>query len=155
MVGWLVGSAVFSETAQRIFLIFCMNLGDYKGRKVTELDFWKKILIWRYSQKGLQISPKSNTLIFFSKTALTFFLVFGLNLVQIWPSIWMKPIFQKNVQFGDICLWNRQKIAQIDVFGHFVDFASLVFLDFAHNDRWAWCLVVFLQFAGPVNVFLF
>ena len=29
------------------------------------------------------------------------------------------------------------------------------FLDFAHNDRWAWCSVVFLQFTGPVNVFLF
>ena len=44
LVGWLVGNAVFSETALRIFLIFCMKLGDYKGRKVTELDFWKKIL---------------------------------------------------------------------------------------------------------------
>ena len=81
LVGWLVGNAVFSETALRIFLIFCMKLGDYKGRKVTEPDFWKKFLIWRYSQKGLQISPKSDTLIFFSKTALTIFLVFGLKLV--------------------------------------------------------------------------
>ena len=67
----------------------------------------------------------------------------------------MKPIFQKNLQFGDIWPWNRQKIAQIEVFGHFLDFASLVFLDFAHNHRWTWCLVVFLQFAGPVNAFLF
>ena len=67
----------------------------------------------------------------------------------------MKTIFQKNLQFGDICSQNRQKIAQIDVFDHFLDFASLVFLDFAPSDRWAWCLVVFLQFAGPVNVFLF
>ena len=66
----------------------------------------------------------------------------------------MKPIFQKNLQFGDIWPRNRQKIAQIEVFGHFLDFASLGFLDFAHNDRWAWRLVVFLQFAGPVNVFL-
>ena len=81
LVGWLVGNAVFSETARRIFLIFCMKLGDYKGRKVTEPDFWKKFLIWRYSRKGLQISPKSDTLIFFSKTALTIFLVFGLKLV--------------------------------------------------------------------------
>ena len=81
LVGWLVGNAVFSETALRIFLIFCMKLGDYKGRKVTEPDFWKKFLIWRYSRKGLQISPKSDTLIFFSKTALTIFLVFGLKLV--------------------------------------------------------------------------
>ena len=36
---WLVCNAVFSETARRIFLIFCMKLGDYKGRKVTEPDF--------------------------------------------------------------------------------------------------------------------
>ena len=81
LVGWLVGNAVFSETALRIFLIFCMKLGDYKGRKVTEPDFWKKFLIWRYSRKGLQISPKSDTFIFFSKTALMIFLVFGVKLV--------------------------------------------------------------------------
>ena len=47
----------------------------------------------------------------------------------------MKPIFQKNLQFGDMSPKNRQKIAQIEVFGHFLDFALLVFLDFAHNDR--------------------
>ena len=29
------------------------------------------------------------------------------------------------------------KIAQIEIFGQFVDFASLGFIDFAHNDRWA------------------
>ena len=39
---WFVGNAIFSETALRIFLIFCMKLGDYKGRKVTEPDFRKK-----------------------------------------------------------------------------------------------------------------
>ena len=39
LAGWLVGNAVFPETALRIFLIFCMKLGDYKGRKVTEPDF--------------------------------------------------------------------------------------------------------------------
>ena len=49
----------------------------------------------------------------------------------------MKPIFQKNLQFRDIWPQNRQKIAQIEIFGHFLDFASLVFFDFAHNDRWA------------------
>ena len=78
---WLVGNAVFSETTLETFLIFCMKLGDYKGRKVTKPSFWKKILIWRYSRKGLQIRPKSDTLIFFSKTALTIFLVFGLKLI--------------------------------------------------------------------------
>ena len=39
LVGWLVGNAVFSETDLGIFQIFCMKLGDYKGRKVTEPDF--------------------------------------------------------------------------------------------------------------------
>ena len=48
----------------------------------------------------------------------------------------MKTIFQKNLQFGDIWPRNRQKIAQIEVFGHFLNFASLVFLLFAHSDRW-------------------
>ena len=81
LIGWLVGNAIFSETALRIFLIVCMKLGDYKGRKVTEADFWKEFLIWRYTSKRLQISPKSETLILFSKLALTMFLVFGQNLV--------------------------------------------------------------------------
>ena len=46
----------------------------------------------------------------------------------------MKPIFQKKLQFRDIWPRNRQKIAQIEVFHHFLDFASLVFLGFALND---------------------
>ena len=66
----------------------------------------------------------------------------------------MKPIFQKKLQFGDIWSQNCQKIAQIEVFDHFLDFASLVFLDFGYNNSWVWCLVVSLQFAGPVNAFL-
>ena len=69
IIEWLVGNAVFSERALKIVLIFCMKLTDYIGRNVTEPDFWKKFLIWRYLQKGLQISPKSDTFIFFSKTA--------------------------------------------------------------------------------------
>ena len=64
LVGWLVGNAVFLEMTLRIFMIFCIKLGNYKGRKVAEPDIWKKFLIWRYSWKGLQISPKSDTLIF-------------------------------------------------------------------------------------------
>ena len=85
---WLVGNAVFSKMDVSIFLIFCIELGDCKGRKVTELDFWKKFLIWRYSRKRLQISPKSDTLIFgwlvgnavFSETALRIFLIFCMKL---------------------------------------------------------------------------
>ena len=49
--------------------------------KTQSRIFEKKILIWTYSRKGLQISPKSDTLIFFSKMALTISLVFGLKLV--------------------------------------------------------------------------
>ena len=39
IIGWLVGNAVFSEMALWIFLVLCMKLGDYNGRKVTEPDF--------------------------------------------------------------------------------------------------------------------
>ena len=54
LVVWLVGNAVFSETSLRIFLIFCMKLGNCKGRKVTEPDFYfltirrssQCILVW-------------------------------------------------------------------------------------------------------------
>ena len=142
MVGWLVGNAVFSETALRIFLIFCMKLRDYKGRKVTEPDFWKKFLIWRYSRKGFQISPKSDTLIFFSKTAQTIFFYFGLKLVLNITFNLNETYFSEKFSIGDIWPRIRQKIAQIEVFGHFLEFTLLVFLDFAHNDRWTWCLVV-------------
>ena len=40
----------------------------------------------------------------------------------------MKPVFQKNLQFQDIWPRTCQKIAQIEVFGHFFNFASLVSL---------------------------
>ena len=125
---WFVGNAVFWETAVSIFLIFCMKLRGYKGRKVTEPDFWNKFLIWRYSEKRLQISPKSDILIFFSKTALMIYLVFGLKLVlnMTFDLVlnWIKLTFQKELLFGDIWPQNHQN------------------------------LVVFLQFTGPVNAFL-
>ena len=98
----MVGNAVFPETALRIFLIFRIKLADYKGRKMTEPDFWKKFLIWRYSWKRLQISPKSDTLIFgwlvgrnavFSETAVGIFLIFlhdykGRKMTE--PDFWKK-----------------------------------------------------------------
>ena len=59
------------------------------------------------------------------------FLVFGLKLVL------NMTLNLNGTYFPDIWPRNRQKIAQIEVFGHFLDFASLVFLDFAQNDRWA------------------
>ena len=36
IIGWLVSKKVLSETTLRIFMIFCMKLEDYKGRKVTQ-----------------------------------------------------------------------------------------------------------------------
>ena len=63
-------------------------------------------------------------MIFFSKTALTIFLVFGLELVL-------------NMTFNLSETYFPEKIALTKVFGHFFDFAYLVFLDFAHNDRLA------------------
>ena len=77
IIGWLV--TPFSQ--KRLTEFFCMKLGDYKGRKVTESDFWKQFLIWRYLRKGLEISPELDTVMFFSKTALTIFWIFGLKLV--------------------------------------------------------------------------
>ena len=56
-----------------------MKLGDYIGRKVTEPDFRKKFLIWRFSQRGLQISPKSDTNIFLKNSSND---VFG-----FWPEV--------------------------------------------------------------------
>ena len=41
---WLVDNAVFSETAPRIFLIFCITLGDYKGKESDRAEFLKKII---------------------------------------------------------------------------------------------------------------
>ena len=127
IIGWLVGNAVFSETALKIFLIFCMKLGDYKGRKATQPDFWKKFLISRYSRKGLQISPKSDTLIFFSKTALTIFLVFGLKLVLNMTFNLDETYFSEKFSIWRYLTSKSSLIAQIEVIGHFLDFASLVF----------------------------
>ena len=35
---------------------------------------------------------------------------------------------------------NGQNWAQNEVFGHFLEIASLVFANFAYDDRQAWCL---------------
>ena len=82
MVGWLVGWLV-KQFSQKwligFFWFFCMKLGDYKGRKVTELHFWQNYLICRYLRKGLQISQKSDFDIFLKNVSI--FLVFGLKLV--------------------------------------------------------------------------
>ena len=122
IIVWLVGSAVLSKMALRIFLLFCMMLRGYKGRKAAEPDFWKKLLIWRYSWKGLQISPKSDTLIFFSKTSLTIFLVFGLKLVLNMTfnlnetyfsekiAIWWYLTLKSSKNCPNLCFWSFSRL---------------------------------------------
>ena len=81
LVGWLVGNGVFSETALRIFLIFCLKLGDYKGRKVIEPDFWKSSWFRDVLEKVSKLA-QNQTLWYFSQKQLHwFFLIFGLKLV--------------------------------------------------------------------------
>ena len=62
--------------------------------------------------------------------AQTIFLVFALKLVINKNFNLNETYFSEKLQFGDIGPRNPQKIAQIEFFGHFLDFASLVFLDF-------------------------
>ena len=129
----MIGKAVFSETAVTIFLTFCMKLGHYKSRKVTEQDFWKKLLIWRYSWKRFQISQKSDTLIFFSKMALTIFLVFSLKLVlnmafnlnethfsekfAIWRYLTSRsPKICPNWGFHNVVAWSKMRVVPTSVF---------------------------------------
>ena len=78
-------------------MIFCMKLGDYKGRNVTELDFWKKFLFQRYSQKRLQISPKSDGDIFLKNGSNDFF--------GFWPEVSTKYDlqFEWNLFFRKSC----------------------------------------------------
>ena len=81
LVGWLVGNAIFSETSLRIFLIFCMKLGDYEVEKPQGRIFEKNPRFGDIREKISKLAQKKDTFIFFSKTALMIFLVFGVKLV--------------------------------------------------------------------------
>ena len=65
IIGWL-GNTVFSETALRIFLIFCMKLGGYEVRKVTEPDFEKKSWFGDIREKVSKLA-QNQTLQYFSQ----------------------------------------------------------------------------------------
>ena len=69
--------------------------------------------------------------------ALTIFLVFGLKLVLNMAFNLNETYFSEKFAIWIYLISKSSKIVQIEVFDHFLDFASLVFLDFAHNDRWA------------------
>ena len=48
-----------------------------------------------------------------------------------------KPDFRKKKLFGPKMAKNGQNLAQNEVFGHFLEIASLVFANFAYGDRQA------------------
>ena len=93
-------------------------------------------------------------MVFLSKTALFF---------GFWPEVSTKygHQFECNLSFRKICNFEIfgleivKKNAQIEVFGHFSDFASLVFLDFSScflTIRWSsQCILV----AYPTDICLF
>ena len=102
----------------------------------------KKILDLEMFAKRSPSQPKNQTLIFFSKTALKIFLVFGLKL-----ELNMTFNLNETYFFGKICnleifdLEITKKLAKLrflaifSTLGYF--FATLVFLDFAPDDKWA------------------
>ena len=96
-VGWLVGNAVFSETALKIFLIFAWSYGTIKIEKSQSRISENKFLIWRFLRKGLQISPKSDTDIFLKNGSNDFF--------GFWPEVSTKYDlqFEWNLFFRKIC----------------------------------------------------
>ena len=133
-----------------------MKLGDYKGRKVTEPDFWKKKYWFGDTFKKVSKLAQNQTLWYISEKRLQqFFLVFGLKFVLNMTFNFSETYFSEKIAIWRHFTSKSSKNCQTGSFGPSLDFGSLVFLDFAHNDRWTWCLVAFLQFTGPVNVFLF
>ena len=133
-----------------------MKLKDYKGRKVPAGFLKKKSWFGKIREKASILAQRSDTVIFFSKRALTIFLVFGLKLVLNMTFNLSETYFPgKKIAIWRYLTLKSSKSCPNWGFCHFLVFASLVPLDFAHNGRCALCLVVFLKFAGPVNIFLF
>ena len=153
VIGWLV--AVFSETVLRIFLIFFMKLRDYEGKKVTA-GFLKKIYWFGDIREKVSKLAQNQTLkMFFSKAALTIFLVFELKLVLNMTFNLNETYFSEKFAILRYLTSKSSKNCSDWGFWPFSRLNIISFPYFSHNDSWAWCLVVFLQFAGPVNVFLF
>ena len=69
LVGWSVGNAVFSETALRIFLIFCMKLGAIKIEKSQSRISEKNSLFGDIREKVSKLA-QNQILLYFSQTRL-------------------------------------------------------------------------------------
>ena len=134
---WFVGNAVFSEKATRIFLIFCIKLGNIEVEESQSLNFEKNCWFGDISEKLSKLEQIRHFHIL-SKVALTIFFSFLPELVLNMTFNLNETYFHKNFQFGHFWPRNCQKIAQIAVYGYFMDFVSLVFLDFAIDGRDVW-----------------
>ena len=106
---------------------------------MTEPDFWKKYLIWRCLWKGLQISPKSDTLIFFSKTALTAILVFGLKLVLNMTFNFNETYFSEKFI---ICRYLTTKLSKNCPNWGFRSFSRLCIISFPWFCTWWWVGII-------------
>ena len=94
-----VSDAKLEQLALRIFLIFWIQLGDDKCRKVTKSVFWKKLSLTPFfggkrGQKGV----KKGSLNFFSKTALRILLIFGMKLRLYKGFILAEAVFWKKIK---------------------------------------------------------
>ena len=94
---WVLGNTFFSETAQRIFLIFCTELGDYKSRKVTA-GFSEKILDLEIFVKTAPNYPEMRHFDIFVKNGSN-------NFFGFWPEVSTKYDlqFEWNLFFRKIC----------------------------------------------------
>ena len=117
-----------------IFLIFCMKLGDSKGRKVTEPHFWKNFLVWIYSRKRLQISPKSHTDIFLKNGSDNFF--------GFWPKFSTKYDlqFEWNLFFKKFAIWS------------YLTSQSSKFSCFLTIRQSSHCILLFLKIDNKLNI---
>ena len=135
---WFVGNAVFSEKAIRIFLIFCIKLGNIEVEESRSWNFEKNCWFGDIGEKLSKLEQIRHFHIFVKSGSNDFFFFFYLMLVLNMTFNLNETYFHKNLQFGHFWPQNCQKIAQIVVYGYFMDFVSLVFLDFAIDGLDVW-----------------
>ena len=121
---WLVGKAVFSETAWRIFLIFWISqLG------IEEKNSWFGDICENVSKLA------QNQTLFFSKLALTIFWVFGLKIV-------LNITFYLNETYfwEKFAIW-RYLTPKLSTFGCFLTIRSSSQCILDHNKIWVFIMI--------------
>ena len=100
LVCQFVRNAKLEELVLRIFLIFWIQLGDDKSRKVTKSVFWKKFPLTPFFGKKGSKQAQKWFFHFFWKTALRIFLIFGLKLRLYKGFILAEALFWKKIPKG-------------------------------------------------------